>query len=364
MRHLGLVVAVCLAATAAVAQDARRGGGGGHVGIGRGGTTETASTEDAVLVGSGTMDWQPKVIPDCDTASSALAYDVTTNAFSCNSISASIGSTIAMTGTATTNTITSDTTAATATTSVAALTIAPTAALGANDLILGVKDVVGGSTVFSVDLEGDMVANNLLPPVDLSNYAIGSSSLTWSNIYVQNLFSEGGDGSFNSANNQPTAIKGDSSSSGTAIAVRIGNNNTLSNSGDRIAQICNGSVSSSGCTGEVANIYQNGFYVQPAQTLTIADNGGGTNASSTLTPSSNLVRCTCNDANACDVTMGETGVQDGTHVRIISVTATACNFADSAGVSELGGAFVAGQYDSIEMVYSSDRWVEVGRSNN
>lgn len=48
----------------------------------------------------------------------------------------------------------------------------------------------------------------------------------------------------------------------------------------------------------------------------------------------------------------------------INCSANAVNFADSAGVSELNSAFAAGQYDSIEMVYSSDRWIETDRSNN
>lgn len=66
----------------------RRGGGGGTptVGIANGGTTETASTEDAVLVGAGTTDWVAKVLVDCDAASSAVTYDTTTNAFGCNTI--------------------------------------------------------------------------------------------------------------------------------------------------------------------------------------------------------------------------------------------------------------------------------------
>lgn len=55
----------------------------GTVAIEQGGTTETVSTEDAVLVGASTTDWVPKVLPDCDTATSALQYDQATNAFSC-----------------------------------------------------------------------------------------------------------------------------------------------------------------------------------------------------------------------------------------------------------------------------------------
>lgn len=56
----------------------------GAASISQGGTTETASTEDAVLVGSSTTDWVPKVLPSCSNATtSKLLYDSTTNTFSC-----------------------------------------------------------------------------------------------------------------------------------------------------------------------------------------------------------------------------------------------------------------------------------------
>jgi len=52
--------------------------------ISKGGTTETASTEDAVLVGASTTDWVPKVLPSCSNATtSKLLYDNSTNTFSC-----------------------------------------------------------------------------------------------------------------------------------------------------------------------------------------------------------------------------------------------------------------------------------------
>lgn len=52
--------------------------------ISQGGTTETASTEDAVLVGAGTTDWVPAVLPSCsNSATSKLLYNNSTNSFSC-----------------------------------------------------------------------------------------------------------------------------------------------------------------------------------------------------------------------------------------------------------------------------------------
>lgn len=56
----------------------------GSASIAQGGTTETASTEDAVLVGASTTDWAPKVLPSCSNGTTdKLLYNSSTNAFSC-----------------------------------------------------------------------------------------------------------------------------------------------------------------------------------------------------------------------------------------------------------------------------------------
>lgn len=101
---------------------------------------------------------------------------------------------------------------------------------------------------------------------------------------------------------------------------------------------------------------------------TIADNGAGSNATYTLTPTSSYVELTCSDAHGCDITMGETGVAEGTRVCIVSLTGAAGasenNFADTAGVSELAGAFAAETNDTICLLYTGATWVESSRSNN
>jgi hypothetical protein len=102
--------------------------------------------------------------------------------------------------------------------------------------------------------------------------------------------------------------------------------------------------------------------------LVIADNGGGTNAAATLNPTSNYVFVQCNDAQGCDITMGETNAQSGTLVTIYSSTGAAgageSNFADTAGVSELAGAFAAETNDVLRLFYTGLTWVEISRSNN
>ncbi len=58
--------------------------------VGNGGTNLTASADDNVMLGNGTT-WQSKAVPDCDSSASALNYDVTTNAFSCRTLSLGTG---------------------------------------------------------------------------------------------------------------------------------------------------------------------------------------------------------------------------------------------------------------------------------
>jgi len=108
----------------------------------------------------------------------------------------------------------------------------------------------------------------------------------------------------------------------------------------------------------------NGFISVGVDADTIADTGDANPATATLTPSTSYVELTCNDADTCDITMGETGMTEGTEVTIVNVSANVCDFADTAGVSELAGAFAMGQWDTLKLMYIGDRWVEVSRSDN
>ncbi len=100
--------------------------------------------------------------------------------------------------------------------------------------------------------------------------------------------------------------------------------------------------------------------------VTVADNGGGTAATGTLTPatSRSYIALTCSDVHGCDMTLSETGARDGMTLTVVNVSANVSNFADTSGVSETAGSFAAGQWDAIEYRYVTDRWVELGRSNN
>ena len=100
------------------------------------------------------------------------------------------------------------------------------------------------------------------------------------------------------------------------------------------------------------------------QTVTISDDGAGTSPSATITPTKNRVAIDCQDANNCTAVMGESGIVDGQEVKLIVTSTNTVAFADTGGVSELAGAFVAGQFDSLSLSYLTDRWIEYARSNN
>jgi hypothetical protein len=120
-----------------------------------------------------------------------------------------------------------------------------------------------------------------------------------------------------------------------------------------------------GTTAPGAKLEVNGLIAVSVDADTIADDGVAASLPSyTLTPTTSFVKLTCDDPDGANITMGETGIAEGATVTIVNVSANVCNFADTAGVSELAGAFAMGQYQSLKLVYIGDRWVEISRSAN
>ncbi len=102
-----------------------------------------------------------------------------------------------------------------------------------------------------------------------------------------------------------------------------------------------------------------------AEATVIASTGDANPATATITPDHRRYQeITCNDPDTCDVTMGETEVHEGMWVILTNLSTNTVDFADTAGVTELAGPFAMGQYDTLELTYAGDRWIEVGRSDN
>ena len=101
------------------------------------------------------------------------------------------------------------------------------------------------------------------------------------------------------------------------------------------------------------------------QDLIIADNGLGTPATTTLTPTKSYVRVNCVDSDGCGVTLGEGGAVEGDTLVILNDgSGNPVTITDSPGVSELAGNFVGGSLDTLSLIYDGNAWVETARSNN
>lgn len=101
------------------------------------------------------------------------------------------------------------------------------------------------------------------------------------------------------------------------------------------------------------------FFRSAMQTVTVADNGGGTAATGTVTPTTNNIRLQCNDANGCTMSMSETGAQTGFEATIVNNTSNTATFADSAGVLETiaGASCVMALNDSMTIFYQNSTWL-------
>lgn len=109
--------------------------------------------------------------------------------------------------------------------------------------------------------------------------------------------------------------------------------------------------------------------IQGTTAVTCAANvvdGGVFPAACTLALDKGVVAYTCADADGCNVTLSEVGGANysGRTMRVVNVGTNTVNFADTSGASELAGSFAAGQWDALTLIYLTDRWVELGRSNN
>jgi hypothetical protein len=255
--------------------------------------------------------------------------------------------TLTMSKSTTTNSLVSSTSATAMTSSVAAWTLSPSATPAANDLVLEVNDDQGAS-LFSVDVEGDVVFAGTLTC---------SSSVVDLTLSGNDMTASGTGQSFNivSATN-------DATTSSTVAAITLSTSTNVT-AGDLVLEVNDSAAASLLSVTEQGDVYQLGRSISTS-TLTVADSGDGSAAAGTVTPSADVVVVTCSDSDGCTMTMSETGAITGSRITITNTSANTATFADSAGVSEIAGSFAAGQYDTITLVYAGSTWIEVSRSNN
>ena len=112
-------------------------------------------------------------------------------------------------------------------------------------------------------------------------------------------------------------------------------------------------------------------YIRRVHAMTIASNGVGASVNTetvfginTARATESYIEVTCNDVDGCTVIMGETNVPRGLEVIFANVGTNTLNFQDTAGVSELAGAFASATNGTIHMIYTGSAWLELGRSAN
>lgn len=253
--------------------------------------------------------------------------------FSGSSGGTTITDTLAFTGTGT-NTITSATTDATTSTTVAAITLRSTENIGNSDLVVNIEDSAG-TNLFTVNESGAVVATSM---------SIGAGQFT-----AGSVFDSGGNQRFSLAADSVSTVLGRQADGSSSVGVILRSSLAYTTAGALIASLRNANV-------QKASVDLNGFYVQPVQTVTVADDGAGTTPAMAITPSSNIIKAACNDATGCTPSISETGAQEGSLVYITHtgsggpITAT-----DSAGVLE-GACTLTSPTDMWTVLYINSAW--------
>ena len=120
-------------------------------------------------------------------------------------------------------------------------------------------------------------------------------------------------------------------------------------------------------SGMITNFFnQSGYGSRGNNAITIPDDGAGTPAAYTWQPqfTASVTYFTCNDADGCEITMSLGASFGGIYNRAFNIGTNTVTFKDTAGLSEMAGDFAMGQWDTIEFMVVSGRFVELNRSNN
>lgn len=207
--------------------------------------------------------------------------------------------------------------------------------------IAGDADITGSLSVDNIDVNGNTISstdadgNIVLDPNGTGSISAPAPVIGVTSLAVDNLTLNGN----------------------TIISTDTNGNIGLDPDGNGVTAITGPATVSTtlGVTGKLTLAER---IVDTPQDLTVADSGDGSPATSTLTPSSSVVACTCNDTDGCAITLSETGAAAGQILIVFGVTANACTFADSAGVQETTGALSLGANDVVSFLYLGSTWAQ------
>ena len=109
-----------------------------------------------------------------------------------------------------------------------------------------------------------------------------------------------------------------------------------------------------------------GVYERKVTNVTVADDAGGTKPTGAIPITTDYATCTCNDATGCTMSIAEPTVTSGygRSLTIVSIGTGNCEFADSAGVTEIGNALVLEPTSTATYVYANAAWHLTATTDN
>lgn len=101
-----------------------------------------------------------------------------------------------------------------------------------------------------------------------------------------------------------------------------------------------------------------GVYERSVANVTVADDAAGTKPAAVIPITTDFVTCTCNDATGCAASVAEPTptANYGRSLTILSKGTGNCEFADSAGVLEIGTTVVLEPTSVLTLVYMNSAW--------
>lgn len=111
-------------------------------------------------------------------------------------------------------------------------------------------------------------------------------------------------------------------------------------------------------------------FIARIHATTIASEGTAAVNIERIKPSRDYIELTCSDANGCTIIMvigadaDGSGMVAGTRATFVNAGSNTITFSDTAGRSELAGAFASAVDQAITLIYSGTKWREQGRSAN
>lgn len=112
--------------------------------------------------------------------------------------------------------------------------------------------------------------------------------------------------------------------------------------------------------------YVSGVYERKVTNVTVADDAAGTKPTGAIPITTDFATCTCNDATGCTMSVAEPTVTSG-YGRTLVITSIGtgnCEFADSAGVTEIGDAVVLEPTSELILHYVNAAWHRGSTADN